>query len=105
MGTPALRRDRLDGLKNIACAFVVAIPLGASAVMAASEALQPAAGIAEAVRRGSLVHAQDAASPAVSGMPWTHVVKVHVPSICEEPRAGSRLQVAVKANCRGLLRR
>jgi hypothetical protein len=105
METPALRRDRLDGLKNIACAFVVAIPLGAGAVMAASEALQPAPGNAVAVRRGSVGHCQDAVNPAASGMSWTRVVKVHVPRICEKPRAGSRLQVAVKATCRGLLRR
>lgn len=48
--TPALHSARLDGLKNIACAVAVALPLGAGAVMAASEALQPTGGCAVVMR-------------------------------------------------------
>jgi hypothetical protein len=48
--TPTLRSARLDGLKNIACAVAVTLPFGAGAVMAASEALQPAGGRAVVMR-------------------------------------------------------
>lgn len=54
MKTPALRGVRLDALKHIACAVAVALPFGVGAVMAASEALQPASGRAVVVRCGAV---------------------------------------------------
>jgi hypothetical protein len=64
--SPPPRSARLEWLKNVACAVAVTVAVGAGAVIAASESLQPTPGSALVVLCGAVGRCRGAVSPAAS---------------------------------------
>lgn len=66
MTIPRLRRVWIEWLTNLACAVAVTVSLGAGAVIAASEALEPIPESAIAVLCGAIGRCRGAGEPVVS---------------------------------------